>query len=321
MRILTFDELDPVMEADRSLLHLAAFGGTWPRRSVELERSRFHRLAEYGGVFGVEHGRLVGQVFVWRIPYAFPDGPGIVGGVAAVATRPDRGGRGIAGTLLRDVHRREADAGVHQVALWTNASWGAHRLYERLGYRDLYAYPWAVHAPGSGRRLPPRPRSIRPARTSDLDELERLHNSVLRGRWGFAQRTVGAGRAAALEGRLDPAQSLLVAHVGPEITGYAHVDRSPLRSVCGELVARTAAGARALIAEVLRKSSTVPVAFQHTPVSEAPERFRGPRFVAIAGGWHVLMGRSLDREGATSALRRTFGTADPRFVCMAGDRF
>ena len=161
MRILTYDELAPEMDPDRALIHLSAFGGVYPSRAVGLRRRRLKILPDYVGVFAVEAGRILGQVFVDRLPYAFRDGPGTISGIAAVGTRPDKGRAGIARLLLTEVHRREREAGIDFAALWTNRSWGAHSLYERLGYRDVYSSPWALHGPVGRRGARGRPKGIR----------------------------------------------------------------------------------------------------------------------------------------------------------------
>src|SRR5208282_3388421 len=61
MHFRTFDELTPSMEMDRTLIHLASFGGAFPRRSVDVWRRRTRLVADYVGVFAVERGRLLGQ--------------------------------------------------------------------------------------------------------------------------------------------------------------------------------------------------------------------------------------------------------------------
>ncbi len=189
MRFLTYDELTPSMEVDRTLIHLASFGGAWSRRSIEIWRRRSRMLADYVGVFAVERGRLLGQTFVLRIPYTFSEGVETVTGIAAVGTRPDRGRAGVARAILTEIHRREKEAGVRFSTLWTNRSWGAHRLYEALGYRDVYSSPWAVHAPSQ--RSLKRREGIHMARATDLTEIEQLHRRITEGRTGFLRSEPG----------------------------------------------------------------------------------------------------------------------------------
>jgi GNAT superfamily N-acetyltransferase len=319
MRYLTFDELTPEMEADRTLIHLASFGGVFPRRSIDIWRRRLKIFSDYVGVFAVERGRLLGQTFALRIPFTFSGGTEPVTGIAAVGTRPDRRRAGVARGILTEIHRREREAGVHFSTLWTNRSWGAHRLYEKLGYRDVYSSPWAVHAPVARRR--PKPRGVGPGRRRDVADLERLHADQARGRLGFVERPAGFFSSDVATGYLDPPKDLLVARSGGQVAGYAHLEASPYRVICGELVARSAAVRRALVHEVQRRAKRRPFAFQQSPVTDFPELFRGSGFSTVPAGWYVFMANRLGHPWTERAAVSEMGTADPRFLCLSGDRF
>ncbi|MGD0719222.1 MAG: GNAT family N-acetyltransferase [Thermoplasmata archaeon] len=319
MRFLTYDELTPSMEVDRILIHLASFGGVFPRRSIERWRHRKKDFAEYVAVFAEERGRLLGQTFVLRVPYTFPDGTEFVSAIAAVGTRPDHGRRGVARAILTEVHRREREAGIRFSTLWTNRSWGAHGLYEQLGYRDVYSSPWVVHAPVHA--VLPRPRGVRPARREDLADLERLHARQARGRLGFLREPDGYLAVATAAREIDPAKELVVLRAAGRLQGYARVESDPYRTVCGELVTSSRAARRALIAEVQRRAKRTSFAFQQTPVRDTPKLFRSPGYTAVPTGWYVLMANALGRTWSSRAAVERFATNDRRFLCMSGDRF
>ena len=321
MRVLPYDELSPPMHRDRALLHLSAFGGVLPSREIALLRRKLPTFSEYVGLFAVEGGRVLGQLYVLRIPYEFSDGPGTISGIAAVVTRPDMGRTGIARRLLTEAHRRERRAGQRYCSLWTNRSWGAYALYESLGYRDVYAPPWTVHFPTGARPGGRLPKGVRAGRVTDLRALERLHDRTAEGRLGFRPRPPGTLLLDHRLRHLDPKENLLVASEGGALTGYAHLNRSPQRLICGELVAASPTARRALVEGVVRAAGGLPAAFQHTFVSDAPELFPQPPFAPGSGGWYVFMGCELGRAWDTSEARARFGTEDPRFLCLAGDLF
>ena len=321
MRFRTLDELTPSMELDRGLIHLSAFGGFFSRRTIDIWRRRTKMVPEYAAVFAVEGGRVLGQVFVLRIPYTFPAGVETITGIAAVATRPDRGRSGVARGIFREVHRLEQEAGIRHASLWTNRSWGAHHLYEKLGYRDVYSSPWAVHAALPRRKGRSRPAQVRPAKNGDLDAIERLHEDQAEGRLGFCPRPRGELRTTVAARELDPATDLIVARSGRTLLGYAHVERNPFRTVCGELVASSAGARRALIAAVGRASPPRPFAFQNTLITDSPDIFRPPEYAVVLSGWYCLMGNSYGKTPSEAMARREFGTDDHRFLCLAGDRF
>jgi GNAT superfamily N-acetyltransferase len=315
----TLDELTPSMEIERNLLHLAAFGGVFPRSSIELYRRRSDGFADYVGLFAVERGRLVGQMFVLRIPFTFAEGTERVTGIAAVGTRPDRGRAGVARRLLTEVHRREREAGIRYTTLWTNRSWGAHRLYEKLGYRDVYSSPWAVHGP-STRRLG-RSRGVRPARRSDVLSVERLHTTQARGRLGFVERPREVLRIGLAAHDFELGPDLIVCRSGRKLQGYAHLEATRNRVLCGELVAVSPAARRSLVREVERRAGKRPFAFQHTVVTDAAALFRGRGYAFVPQGWYVFMAGSLARTWSSREAIARLGTRDPRFLCLAWDRF
>lgn len=320
MRILTFDELTPSLELERALVHLSAFGGVFSRAKVELIRSRLDAFSDYVGLFAVDRGHLIGHVFILRIPYRFPAGPGVLSGIAGVGTHPDHGRAGVARTLLREAHRREREAGLDRIALWTNRSWGAHNLYEELGYRDVYSSPWVVHAPRAKRRRP-RPAGVRAGRRGDLDEIDRLHGRLSADRPGYYRRPNGFSRTEMLLGELDPAEHLLIVTDGGRPTGYARVDPNPRRLICGELVAENGASRRRLIEGIAWAAGDRPYAFQHTWVSDPPTLFNRPGYATSQRGWYRMMGCDLTRTWSEAEACRAFGTLRKDFLCLSGDRF
>jgi GNAT superfamily N-acetyltransferase len=319
MKILTFDELSISDDPGRALVSLAAFGEFRDRRAVELSRRPASWLAEYVGVFAVDQGAVVGQMFVERVPYTFPHGTETVSGIAGVTTRLDHARGGIARQLLEEVHRRERAAGIRHSILWTNRSWGAHRLYEKIGYRDVYAPPLAV------RILPlPRHRSggarVRTARRSDFRAIEGLHARSGEGRWGFAQRPARFARREAATGGFR-AEDVLIALDRGEPSGYAVVGDRRGQARCGELVASSSSARNRLCASVEARASAGSFTFWDGVVNDMGPELRRRGYVVSAAGWFGLMASELGRERSRAELVREFGTSDPRFRCFSGDRF
>src|SRR5271155_5205513 len=233
MKLLTYDELPESTDSGRAMVHVAAFGGFPSRRAIATWRRQSSRLAEYVGVFAVDRGEVIGQAWVERFPYTFPSGMEIISGIAGVATRRDRARSGVARRILEDIHRRERESGISHSTLWTNGSWGAHRLYEELGYRDIYQPPFAARVGPSVPR-PPRGSRIRAGRLSDLDAIEEVHARFAADRWGFATRERGLSRLFVRVGDFQPRKQLLVASANGRVSGYAVVESTPFRTICGE---------------------------------------------------------------------------------------
>jgi GNAT superfamily N-acetyltransferase len=318
MRLLTWDELPSSLEPQRAALTLAAFSGAVERRTVEHLRGRPGGPPEYVGIFAVERGRLLGEALVLRIPYRTVHGVTTVAGIASVTTHASAARRGVARAILEEVHRRERAAGIEIALLWTSPSWFAHRLYETLGYRDVYTPSLAVRLLP---RIAPRVRSdsLRPASTALLADLERLHAEVTRNAPGFSARPPAFLRTARRAGR--PLTGLLTYRRGGRIAGYAVVLAERGQARCVELVAVPGEEER-LLAAVERRVAPGLFVVGNSPADSLRRTLRRRGyFVSARGDWRTLMACPLGGARPPSVLRRELGVDRPDFVCQGLDRF
>jgi len=320
MKLVSYDELPEEYDSGRALVYLAAFGGFADRANIDAWRHRTSAFAEYTGLFALDRGSVVGQTFVRRIAYTFPHGTETVSGIAAVSTRLDHARAGVARRLLEEVHRREREAGIRYSTLWTNRSWGAHRLYEKLGYRDIYNPSWAVRVVTSG-RPGRRPGGVRPGRRSDLSEMDRLHREYAKGRWGFVERPRRFLSVAAATGDFRPEEESIVVRGRDGLSGYAHLTATHSRIISGELVAMSSSARRSLVSALEGRVRSGVVAFRDGVVDDLGSLLAGRGYEVAPAGWFGLMATSLDRKRSRAQLSREFGTTDPRFLCLGGDRF
>jgi GNAT superfamily N-acetyltransferase len=124
--------------------------------------------SDYYGVYAVEDDQVLSRVETLQLAFRGFEGSQTVVGVADVLTRPEGLGRGFARRLLQEVHRRESARGRAWAFLWTHRTWGAHHLYESLGYEDVYSPPtWLRAIPRAMRQAPPAGYRWRSARTRD----------------------------------------------------------------------------------------------------------------------------------------------------------
>lgn len=322
MRLLTYDEITPSMAPGRTFVHSSAFMGAplSPAQVSIMRRGGF--LADYGGLFAVEGGEVVGQTWVHRYPYQTPQGPETLGGIAAVATSPAQGRRGIARRVLTEVQAREREAGVGHLALWTNRSWGAHRLYESLGYRDVYHIPVAL------RSVPvrePRPTvvgvTVRRARRSDLARLEALHERTTRRRLGFVPRRPGVLRTQVSINGVEVLKNLWVALRAGTPSGYVQVDIAYGKVRCAELIAADVRTERALVAQVEHLARGRWASFEMVCATDEASRLRRLGYSSYARSWMVMMGADPRGPRPAKQLVKELGTADPRWLCLRNDRF
>lgn len=147
----------PIAEIPRELT--ASWGSlVWSDRDSPFDRTFLRRarslgipFADYLGLVAVEGPEVLAQVMVGHYRLTTARGTEEFAGIENVVARPDALRRGLGTALLSEVHRREAESGHRWALLWTQRSWGAHRLYERLGYRDIYSPPTAIRPPGRTR--------------------------------------------------------------------------------------------------------------------------------------------------------------------------
>ncbi|MDA4127047.1 MAG: GNAT family N-acetyltransferase, partial [Thaumarchaeota archaeon] len=191
LRIVDYDELPARLETRAQILDASV--GWMPldfRRMEEARRIGFP-AAPYFGVYAVENDEILSTVRVMRIPYTLANGSvETVSGIQGVITRREWSRRGLARKLLAEVHRREAEAGLGFVMLWTGHSLMAHNLYNSMGYQDIYTPNLAIRK-CDGRRARPRGYELKTARRSDSELIEKLHSDSTAGRVGFTPRPKG----------------------------------------------------------------------------------------------------------------------------------
>jgi GNAT superfamily N-acetyltransferase len=183
MKILEYDEVDPEHVFQLALLALD-FALT-PEHAEHIRRTDprpFPCLA----VYAVEEEKVVGQVGVFRLPMITADGREDVGGVWAVSTHPQFGGRGVASVLLDEAHRRMRAAGLRFSTLGTDRWRVAHRHYRQHGYEDMSVWGTALarwetaHQPTHLVAKPPDP--------GGYDFIDHLFQEIARDYFGFAWR-------------------------------------------------------------------------------------------------------------------------------------
>jgi len=241
MRILELKELSAELLAQ--IPSLPALDGDPPMGIGQIRAARRSGLpySDYYAVYAVEDGRLIGRVETSWFPFTGPLGRQTVVGICDVLVRPTDGRKGGATALLAEVHRREAALGREWSFLWTHRTWGAHRLYERLGYADVYSPPLAIRAvPRRDGPRRPAPESWSTARRTEAPVLEGVLAEGTRGRMGFVPRSPGSFSARFRLGWRSPRNHRLL-RSGSRVVGYAHVVPVPPRSTIVTEVVLTSA--------------------------------------------------------------------------------
>ena len=322
MQIRTIEELPPEQTAAWGTL-------VWSDQDYPLDQAHFRKaralgvpLAEYGGLVAVEGNRVLAQVTVEYYPLTTRDGEETFAGVAGVVTRPDAVHQGLCSRLLQEVHRRELSRGIRLAMLWTRRSWGAHRLYERLGYRDLYSPPTAVLPPQPGPRPPlPTGFTVRAARRADSTLLETLFVRAAARRYGFVTRYPNSFGARFAMGWRAPKDHHLLFR-GPRAVGYFFGSETPRFLGVYEALVTERDQLPRLLDSIQWYARGRWLALAHTTfVNDASELLRTRGFSLGPDCHAVLMARSLSGSPTyrMANLRRL--VQDARFSCHRGDLF
>ena len=297
--------------------------GDPPQDYAFIERLRRLRFpaSDYYAVYAVERGRILSRIETVQLTLTTARGPEPVVGIADVLTRPEAAGRGLARRLLEEVHRREADQGRGWALLWTQSSWGAHHLYESLGYRDIFSPPVALREiPERGPSMPPGYRWTK-ARVGDLPRLERILAEGTRDRWGLVPRYEGSFRLRTHLGWRRIGDHRLLWKEGA-VVGYAHLPGGQRHYLgTNEVVVVAPEHARPMLRaiESIAAGRWLVISSSTFATDVAPEL--ADHGYAVYPRMHaVLMAKRLGGSGpgprSLAAMAR-----HPRFSCHRGDAF
>jgi GNAT superfamily N-acetyltransferase len=261
MRIVEYPDLTP---AQRRLAPGTEFSdGDPPSMMDRLDRVRLRGepFLGYRSLHAVVGGVPVSRVGTTRIPFVpFLGDPETVCGITDVITRSDALRHHHATRLIEAAHALAREEGIRWAFLWTHRAWAAHRLYERLGYRDVYSPSLVTRRSAVPRRPGRRPVRLRIARSGDAGRLDRVFAEASAGRVGFSRRPRGWFSTVFRLGFRSPGSFRLVYSDG-RLVGYAHMGLDAHDLVSREVV--------------------VPEPEQHGPFLDAVERLARGRWVGI----------------------------------------
>lgn len=323
MRIYDFDNLPSELLPQLGTFQVSDGDPPQGLEFIRRVRRTPHPASDYFAVYAVEGEKLLSRVETLQLPFTGPMGSDVVVGISDVLTRPDGVGRGFARTLLEEVHRRERLRGRQWSFLWTRRSWGAHRLYESMGYEDVFSPPNAVREGDRGPRRARLPSGYRlvPERSTDGRRLERVLRESTEGRLGFVPRSPGSFRTRIHLGWRKPDRHLLLGRGGRTV-GFAHVSDNSRWNLSVNEVLLTGTEHREPMLRCLEVfAGTRSLTFQGTTFVRDAEAFlRAGAYQVLTTSHSVLMAKALGPRPTIGAeFRAVF--ADPRYSSHRGDMF
>lgn len=303
MEILEYNEVDPhqVFYINRMALDHALT----PER-VAMIRQTDPRPFPCLAVYAVEHGAVLGQVGVFRLPMVTTGGREDVGGVWAVSTHPQYCGRGIASLLLDEAHQRMRLAGLRFSTLATNRYRTSYKLYLKHGYEDTRVWGTAL-APWEIAHQPTRLHARLPG-PEGYDFIEKIWGSLAQGYLGFAWRYTPFAR---LRWVSLADIWLLYENLRPVGFVFAQVDQTTL--MISNIFLQSGIDAAEAMAALAAEIRSTYVQVRISRPSEVASLQRAGYHVAQPD-WHAFMIKPLVPEVSLDDARRLFGIGSDHFL-------
>jgi GNAT superfamily N-acetyltransferase len=325
MRIIQHDELPAELEAKAQMLQASAGWGPMDFARLNEERRRGFPAPDFYAVYAVEGKEILSKVEVLRLPYTMKNGERVTfTAIAGVLTRNDMVGKGLARTLLEEVHRRERMDGMNLSLLWTNKTNRAHRVYESLGYSDAYSPDLAIKRLGrQGGTKKPEGYETRQVTLEDSDLIERIHAESTRNRIGFCPR---AKNVPGIYYKMDiakPESFHIILRDGKEV-GYFELHEETFGAKrSSEVVLKDSELTNDVISLIESEVEDSWLVLLNTFVRDSRKQLEKLGYSFTDHTYYVLMARPLDDKLAQDKFDtvKKLGTTDSKFVCHSLDYF
>jgi len=305
--ILEYDEVEPLEVLHLNLLCLGL--SLTPERAAMIRRED-PRTFPFFCIYGRVDGTIAGQVGVFRLPVVSTKGADEVGGVWAVSTQPSFARLGIAYRLLEEAHDRMRAAGLSYSTLSTNRYQVSHRLYEKLGYEDVFSSPSVI----ARRETLPIETGLT-AERSDSDRLpmaDQLFERIAGRYLGFARRHIpffpSLERRAYLSG-----QELWLIWKDNEPVGYAVAFLSSSVLRISSLLLFEFIEPVAAVAAITHQANAPYVQVTVDRLVDTASYIEAG-FHAAGTEWGTFMVKPLTAEITVDDFRRLYGVGTERFL-------
>jgi GNAT superfamily N-acetyltransferase len=246
-----FDEIDDPYQVTM-LLQLSLFFPATPELLWEI-RANDDRYTPEFGIFAVtSNGTVAGGHLLMRIRTDTIEGGLEVGGVNAVATRPDFARRGVMTAVMNKTHEYFIERDLEYSFLATSARHVAAMMYEKLGYKELDRSRVAVKYPEHPRAQPASDISVRSFSEVDVPIIDRIFRTAVAGSYGFIRRPNNFLRARnyTQNNEIRPTEKLRIAQRDGQPTGYAYWEGSARITEAYEILAFDRPSFQALLVDV-----------------------------------------------------------------------
>lgn len=253
-RIVYFDEVDDPYQVTL-LFQLSLFFPAMPNVLEEMRANDDRYTSEFGIFAVTRDGAVAAGHLLMRIPTETTRGRLDVGGVNAVATRPDFARRGFMTSIMNATHQYFRERGLDHSVLTTSGRLGAMVMYERLDYAELSRSHIAVKYPKQPRTPVPSEVLVRSFSDEDIPIVNKVYTEAVRRSYGFIYRPSDFLKARKYAtGEMKPKENLRIAQRGDTAMGYAYWDSNPRISEAYEIIALDSQSFQALLADAEQRN-------------------------------------------------------------------
>jgi GNAT superfamily N-acetyltransferase len=249
-RVVYFDEVkDPYQIT--LLLQLSLYFTATPEHLAQMRKNDDRYTPEFGVFAVTPEGKVTAGHLLMQIPTETVKGRLDVGGVNAVATRPDFARKGIMSAVMSKAHEYFIDRDLEYSYLTTSNRLVAAGLYEKLGYVELDRSRCAAKYPNQSRLQAPAKTNVRSGSEDDRPTVDEIFRKVVAGSYGFVHRPKDflRARAGMVDREVILSEKLRIVEKDKQPTGYAYWELNPRFTEATELIAHDRDSFRALLAE------------------------------------------------------------------------
>jgi len=320
-RIVYFDEVkDPYQIT--LLLQLSLYFPATPEHLGLMRKSDDRYTPEFGIFAVTTDGTVVAGHFLMQIPTETTDGRLDVGGVNAVATRPDYARKGIMNAVMTKAHDYFLDRGLEYSFLTTSNRLVAAGLYEKLGYVELARGRNVVKYPNQFRFQASADASVRPGSEDDRPIIDEIFRKVVAGSYGFVYRPNDflRARAGMVDREVRLSEKLRVVERDQKPTGYAYWESNPRLTEATEILALDQDSFIALLSDAeSRAPNNVVLVCCDGLIDRELDWFKGTGFEAPVESYSRAIIKDFKGKTDANRMKKLYGVETGKFRCGLWD--
>lgn len=306
-RVVFYDEIKDVSQIIM-LYYLSLNWATNPEALKRMRRDDDRYASEFGLYAVTPDDTVAGGVFLMVIPVETTKGKVNVGGISAVATRPEFQRMGVMTALVERCHEYFAERSLEYSFLTTAKIRVAHGFYEKMGYVDFRTEEIAWKSTRKPTLRLGRGIVVTGFRQQNVVDVDEVFKNVTRGSYGFIHRPPNFLKARYECGKIEPLKKMRLTKQNGRVLGYAYWNPTSMIHTCEEILAVNETSFLSLLADA---ETTHPDEFLAIRCEGLTHNeigwLRSAGYTTDIPSYGVVMVKSLKEKTSLGSIRRVFG--------------